>query len=98
MGKIVIISKIDHDVITFSKTLAAEGQQLKIILLSDALFLLENEQIQEELKSELSAKIQFYALDEDIEKRNVKHDIIQIIDYHKLIDILMEPGNSIINL
>ena len=98
MGKIVIISKIDHDAITFSKTLAEEGQQLKIILLSDALFLLENEQLQEELKSELSAKIQFFALDEDIEKRNVKHDIIQIIDYHQLIDILMEPCNRIINL
>ena len=98
MGKIVLISKLDNDAINFSKTLAEDGQKLKIILLSDALFLLEGNQLLGELKSGISKNMQFYALDEDMETRNVTNDLIQVIDYSKLVDILMEPDNRIINL
>ena len=98
MGKIVLISKLDNDAINFSKTLAEDGQKLKIILLSDALFLLEGNQLLGELKSGISENMQFYALDEDMETRNVTNDLIQVIDYSKLVDILMEADNSIINL
>ena len=98
LGKIVVISKLDKDAINFTKTLAENGQKLKIILLSDALFLLEGDQLLGESKSEISENMRFYALDEDMETRNVTHDLIQVIDYSKLVDILMEPDNSIINL
>ena len=98
MGKIVLISKLDNDAINFSKTLAEDGQKLKIILLSDALFLLEGNQLLGESKSGISENMQFYALDEDMETRNVTNDLIQVIDYSKLVDILMEPDNRIINL
>ena len=98
MGKIVLISKLDKDAINFTKTLAEDGQKLKIILLSDALFLLEGDQLLGESTSGISENMQFYALDEDVETRNVTHDLIRVTDYSKLVDILMEPDNSIINL
>lgn len=97
MGKTVIISKMDHKALSLSTALTEDGQKLKVILLSDAVFLLENNQSLI-LQSGKSEKIEFYALKEDIVKRKVNHSLLHTVDYNKLIDILMEPGNSIINL
>lgn len=98
MGKIIMISKLDPDSLKFSKTLLEENQVFSIILLSDAVFLLNYEQFIDELQSGFPKKMQFYALEEDIEIRNVNHSLVNIIGYDKLIDILMAPNNSIINL
>jgi len=98
MGKIIIISKLENDSITLSKILSENSSSTKIILLSDAVFMLKNKEFIKELNSGFSRQQLFYALEEDIKKRNINSSFINIIDYENLIDILMEPNSSIINL
>jgi len=98
MSKIIIVSKLEKDSITLSKILTEDISSAKIILLSDAVFLLKNKEFINELNSGLSRQKLFYALKEDIKKRNINSSLINIIDYDNLIDILMEPNSSIINL
>ncbi|MHA1973510.1 MAG: DsrH/TusB family sulfur metabolism protein [Candidatus Hodarchaeales archaeon] len=98
MSKIIIVSKLEKDSITLSKILTEDISSAKIILLSDAVFLLKNKEFINELNSGLSRQKLFYALEEDIKKRNINSSLINIIDYDNLIDILMEPNSSIINL
>ena len=98
MSKIIIVSKLEKDSITLSKILTEDISSAKIILLSDAVFLLKNKEFINELNSGLSREKLFYALEEDIKKRNINSSLINIIDYDNLIDILMEPNSSIINL
>jgi len=98
MSKIIIVSKLEKDSITLSKILTEDISSAKIILLSDAVFLLKNKEFINELNSGLSRQNLFYALEEDIKKRNINSSLINIIDYDNLIDILMEPNSSIINL
>ena len=98
MSKIIIVSKLEKDSITLSNILTEDISSAKIILLSDAVFLLKNKEFINELNSGLSRQKLFYALEEDIKKRNINSSLISIIDYDNLIDILMEPNSSIINL
>ena len=93
MGKIIIVSKLEKDSITLSKILSEDSSSTKIILLSDAVFILKNKEFINELNSGLFRQKLFYALEEDIKKRNINSSLINIIDYDNLIDILMEPNS-----
>jgi sulfur relay protein TusB/DsrH len=98
LGKIILITKLDKNAITLTRDIVESGDNNKIILLSDSIFVLEERKLLDMITSMTSDKTILYALKEDIEKRSIKNDVLNMIDYEELVDILMEPRNSIINL
>ena len=98
MGKIILITKLDKNVITLTRDIVNISDDNKIILLSDSIFVLEERKLFDMITSMKSDTTQLYALKEDVEKRSIKNDVLNMIDYEELVDILIEPRNSIINL
>jgi len=99
MSKIVIVSRINPKSLNLISKISLKIQFLKVIFLSDAIFMLldkRNEEILEKVKGNGSS---YYILKNDAEKRGIdtiKHT--DFIDYKELIDILFEPDFNIINL
>lgn len=90
--KIVVLTRIDHDSLGMAVDLSKQIGDVKIVLLSDAIYMLNGYvNNQPDLK--------FYALMEDLEKRMGGHpDWVIPIEYGDFIGMIMADGSAIVNL
>jgi len=90
--KIVVLTRIDHDSLDTAVDLSKQKGGVKIVLLSDAVYLLNGYvNNQPDLK--------FYALREDLDKRMDGHpDWVIPLEYGDFIDMIMADGSAVVNL
>ena len=99
MKRIIIITKLNPRALQTAVEIGEKGGDNGIILLSDAAFMLINEETSMKLREANTKGINIYALRNDMEKRGIKvQPFVEIVDYDSLVDILLEPGTNTINL
>ena len=99
MKRIIIITKLEPRALQTAVEIGEKGGDNGIILLSDAAFMLINEETSMKLREANTKGVNIYALKNDMEKRGIKvQPFFEIIDYDSLVDILLEPGTNTINL
>lgn len=99
MKRIIIITKLKPRALQTAVEIGEKGGDNGIILLSDAAFMLINEETSMKLREANTKGINIYSLRNDMEKRGIKvQPFVEIVDYDSLVDILLEPGTNTINL
>ena len=99
MKRIIIITKLNPRALQTAVEIGEKGGDNGIILLSDAAFMLINEETSMKLREANTKGINIYSLRNDMEKRGIKvQPFVEIVDYDSLVDILLEPGTNTINL
>jgi len=99
MKRIIIITKLEPRALQTAVEIGEKGGDNGIILLSDAAFMLINEETSMKLREANTKGVNIYALKNDMEKRGIKvQPFFEIIDYDSLVDILLEPDTKTINL
>ena len=99
MGVRVIISNLKPSKLELAVDLSERMKDLKIVLLSDAIYMLCDQRMDYTFKRAAAAGASIYALSNDIEKRGLKiSHRISIIDYEELVEVLLMPDGCTINL
>ena len=97
--RIIIITKLKPSALQTALEIGEKGGDNGIILLSDAAFMLINEEISMKLREANTKGVNIYALRNDVEKRGIKiQPFVEVFDYGILVDILLDPGTNTINL
>jgi len=95
----IVISKIKPKALRTALDLAEKGEENRIILLSDAGFMLLNAELAGTLKKASSNGVRIYALRNDIKKRGIEEQpYLKVVDYNSLVDKLLEPDTKTVNL
>lgn len=98
-SRIIIISKLNPYALQTAVELTEKGGDNGIILLSDATFMLISEKPSWKLKKASSRGVRIYALRNDVEKRGIiAQKFFEIVDYSRLVDILLENRTKTVNL
>jgi len=99
MRRIIIITKLKPGALQTAVEIGEKSGDNGIILLSDAVFMLINEEISMKLREINTKGVNIYTLKNDVEKRGIKvQPFVEIVDYNSLVDILLEPDTNTINL
>jgi len=99
VGGCVVISTLKPSKLELAVDLSERIEGLKIILLSDAIYMLDDKKLNYIVKRAATTGTSIYALSNDVEKRGLKiNHKISIIDYEELVDILLMPDGITINL
>lgn len=99
MRRIMIITKLNPSALQTALEIGEKGGDNGIILLSDAAFMLINEEISMKLREANTKGVNIYALRNDMEKRGIKvQPFVEVVDYGTLVDILLETDTKTINL
>lgn len=98
MNTYVILSDLDDSTPSIIRSLADQKKDFNLILLSDSIFLL-NDLPDTFFKHLKNRGINIYAIREDVKKRNPQNEnILDLIDYETLVDLLLEGQVKVINL
>lgn len=91
MKKCIILSNPETSTLHLIKSLAEKEKELNLVLLSDAVFLLDDSS-QDDFFDELEKKdVNLYITKEDIEKRKCQSKgNLQIISYESLVELLFD--------
>lgn len=99
MRRIMIITKLKPSALQTAVEIGEKGGDNGVLLLSDAAFMLINEEISMKLREANTKGVNIYALRNDVEKRGIKvQPFVEVIDYGILVDILLETNMKTINL
>lgn len=98
MTTYVILSDLDDSTPPIISSLAEQKEDLNLILLSDSVFLL-NDLPSTFFKHLEDHGVNIYAIREDIDKRNPQNkNILTLIDYETLVDLLLAGQVRVISL
>jgi sulfur relay protein TusB/DsrH len=98
MKKCIILSDPETSMLPLIKSLAEKEEEMNLVLLSDAVFLLDdlsNDDFFDELEK---CEVNLYITKEDFEKRNCQSKSnLQIVSYESLVEILLSDQTSVFN-
>ena len=98
MQTYVILSDLDDSIPPIIRSLAEQKEDLNLILLSDSVFLL-NDLPDTFFKHLEDHGVNIYAIRDDVEKRSPQNmNILNLIDYETLVDLLLAGQVKVINL
>ena len=99
MKRIIIITKLEPRALQTAVEIGEKGGDNGIILLSDAAFMLINEETSMKLREANTKGVNIYALRNDVKKRGIQvQPFFEVIDYDFLVDTLLEADMKTINL
>ena len=99
MRKCVILSDLKTSTFPIIIALAEKEDGLNVILLSDAVFLLDNSTKNDFFDELEKHGVNIYVTTEDMEKRKCKPKTnLQIVSYESLVDMLLSEHTSSLNL
>jgi sulfur relay protein TusB/DsrH len=95
-----ILSGYDASRLDIASQLAEKSPKPKVVLLSDALYLVFDKKNHEKVKKMLGNGVSFYALDSDATKRglNMASETVVLITYDILVELLLKNEDGIVNL
>jgi sulfur relay protein TusB/DsrH len=95
-----ILSGYDSSRLELASQIAEKSPKSKVVLLSDALYLVFDKKTQEKVKNMLGNGVSFYALDSDASKRglNAASETVVLITYDILVELLLKNEDGIVNL
>ena len=95
-----ILSGYDVSRLEVASQIAEKSLKPKIVLLSDALYLVFDKKNNEKVKKMLGNGVLFYALDSDVAKRGLKvaSETVVLITYDLLVELLLHNEDGIVNL
>lgn len=97
MSKLIIISKTCSKDLPLIQELLKRDKDNVLVLLSDAVFLLNDNKLIEDFQ-ELFSSGRIFALNEDIHKRDpININLVIAISYEELVDLLLKEETSIVN-
>ena len=98
MSKLIIISKTCSKDLPLIQELLKRDKENGLVLLSDAVFLLNDNKLIEDFQ-ELFSSGRIFALNVDIHKRDpININLVNAINYEELVDLLLKEKTSIVNL
>jgi sulfur relay protein TusB/DsrH len=98
MSKLIIISKTSPEDLPLIQELFKRNKDNVLVLLSDAVFLLNDNKLIENFQ-ELFSSSRIFALNEDIQKRDpINKNLVISISYEELVNLLLKEDTSIVNL
>ena len=99
MSKLIILSKNCTQDLPLIQGLVEKNKDNILVLLSDAVFLLNNDKTIDFFNTIVSSETKILALEEDIAKRNPKNKyFVTATSYVELINYLFNKERSIVNL
>ena len=95
-----ILSGYDTSKLEIASQIAEKSLKPKVVLLSDALYLVFDKKNHEKVKKMLGNGVSFYALDSDVTKRglSVASETVILINYDLLVELLLHNEDGIVNL
>ena len=99
MRQCTIISDINPTALQLVLELAKKNNQTELYLLSDAIFMLNDIQLDELFGKLHSQKVDIFVLEEDVEKRKpTLRERVSVISYDSFVNRLLSNNTQIINL
>lgn len=99
MRQSIIISDINSSTLQIVLELAEKNSQTALYLLSDAVFMLNDDRLSEVFNRLYSRNVKIFFLEEDVEKRNPAHrEGTSVISYETFVDRLLSKDTHTINL
>ena len=95
-----ILSGYDVSGLEIASQIVEKSPKPKVVLLSDALYLVFDKKTHEKVKKMLGNGVSFYALDSDVTKRglSVASETVILINYDLLVELLLNNEDGIVNL
>jgi sulfur relay protein TusB/DsrH len=98
VGNCVIVSNLKSSSLDLTAELAEKKKDLKVILLSDAVFMLKNPNLNKIIRKTRDAGASIYVLSNDIKKRGIEMTQgINVVNYDELVDLLLTSCDGTIN-
>ena len=98
MKKCIILSDLETSTLPLIKSLAEKEKELNLVLLSDAVFLLDNSSNDDFFDELEKYEVNLYITKEDFEKRNCQSKgNLQIVSYESLVEIMLSEQTSVLN-
>ena len=95
-----ILSGYNPSKFEIASQIAEKSQKQKVVLLSDALYLVSDNKNHETINKMLRLGVSFYALESDMAKRglSIASKKVTPVTYDQLVELLLDNEGSIVNL
>lgn len=98
MKKCIVLSDSETSTLPLIKSLAERAEELNLVLLSDAVFLLDDSSNGDFFDELEKYGVNLYITMEDFEKRNCQSKRnLQIVSYEFLVEIMLSEQTSVFN-